>query len=54
MAFSSDGEEIITRKVETGSSLGGSQDHKTQDELDKFYEIDRCLAFITDNGYHKV
>lgn len=50
VAFSSDGAEIITRKIDTNTS----QNKKTQDELEKFYEVDRCLAFITDNGYRKV
>lgn len=54
VAFSSDGTEIITRKIDVSACLEGTLDRKTPDEIEKFYEINRCLSFITDNGYQRV
>ncbi len=52
VAFSSDGVEVLSRQVETGLTLGGTD--RSREELEAFYELERCSTFITDNDYHRV
>ncbi|XP_064393235.1 2-(3-amino-3-carboxypropyl)histidine synthase subunit 2-like [Halichondria panicea] len=52
VAFSSDGVEVISRQLETELTLGGTD--RSREQLEAFYELERCSAFITDNDYHRV
>ena len=52
VAFSSDGADVISRQLEGELNLRGSG--KSAEEVDQFYELERCSKFITDNGYQRV
>ena len=48
-AFSSSAEEVIGRKL--GTSHEGKRNKRKNDaELRAFYEVDRCIKFITHYG----
>ena len=44
-SFSSSGEEAIQRELE-GVSLS-EKEEKTEEDIRKYYEIDRCLEFVS-------
>lgn len=52
VTFSSDGADVITRQLEGGLSLDGAS--RSPEEIEAFYELERCSAFITSNDYQRV
>lgn len=53
-AFSSDGVEVISRRIE--SRFPSVVYHVRNDERDKrkYYELERCISFIKTHNFHKV
>ena len=51
-AFSSDGIEVITRKLDASQILEGTGCHGI--DFNSYYEIDQCIKFILDSDYQKV
>lgn len=45
-AFSSDGVEVIARHVASTFPLAHSPSRKSEDNLRRYYEIERCIDFI--------
>ncbi len=52
IAFNSDGAELISRQLETELTLETTG--RSREELEAFYELERCSVFITDHNYHRV
>ena len=50
--FSSDGAEVITRRVECRSASSG--EIKSEEEIWSYYELVKCREFILSNHFHRV
>lgn len=53
-AFSSDGVEVISRKVEPSPAMEAGLLKEGQRDLRRYYEIERCSAFIKTHNFQKV
>ena len=53
-AFSSDGVEIISRKIEARSAMEASLLKEGERDVRRYYEIDRCFTFIKTHNFQKV
>ncbi len=51
-AFSGDSVEVIARQVQFKSNCARKE--KTEGDLQNYYDIQRCLTFVTENNYHRV
>ena len=45
-AFSSDGVEVISRKIASSFAVEGQSDRRNEKELRRYYEVTRCVDFI--------
>ena len=48
-AFSSDGEAVLTRRVDPAPS-SRSAPVRSEDQILSYYEIERCIQFIVNHG----
>lgn len=53
-AFSSDGVEVISRKIESNPVMEAGVLKENQRDLRQYYEIVRCSTFIKTHNFQKV
>ena len=53
-AFSSDGVEVISRKIEPNPAMEAGLQKESQRDLRQYYEIERCSIFIKTHNFQKV
>lgn len=51
-SFSSDGVEVITRQVQASSNPARKE--RSERDLTSYYDIDRCVNFVTEGRHHRV
>ena len=53
-AFSSDGAEIMSRKIESSPVTRSHLNREAERDVQKYYELERCSTFIQTHNFQKV
>lgn len=53
-AFSNDGVEVISRKIEAMSTMEADLKKRSERDITKYYEIEKCSNFIKTKDFRKV
>lgn len=53
-AFSSDGSEVISRKIEASAILQSDLNRGAERDVHGYYELERCLTFVRAHDFQRV